>query len=288
MASNPLFLFEYPPSLYIQVVAVVLLLQGIMLGLMEFKGINLKFSKFASSKPGSSSSQIPSKLAMFVVYAPAFLTCTLVLFSKLDWSNASSFLHILGLLQLSTSLNLHKEAEPRFLILATALAIHFLKRVMEVLFVHRYSGGMTIDTFVFLPLSYIFIVGNLLYDIQLSVEYLGRPSVNLIPLGIVLFIVGISGNFYHHYLLSKLRKDGVKLYCIPQGGLFGYVVCPHYFFELIEFLGVAFICQTPFAFCVVAMMFFSLVGRSISTKSWYMKKFEDFPSHRKALIPFLM
>lgn len=113
-------------------------------------------------------------------------------------------------------------------------------------------------------------------------------SVNLIPLGIVLFIVGISGNFYHHYLLSKLRKDGVKLYCIPQGGLFGCVVCPHYFFELIEFLGVAFICQTLFAFCVVSMMFFSLVGRSISTKSWYMKKFEDFPGHRKALIPFLM
>jgi len=288
MASDSLFLFENPSSLYIQVAAVVLLLQGIMVGLMEFKGINLKFSKFANSKPGSPSTQIPSRVGMFVAYAPAFLICTLFLFSKLDWPHASSFLQKLGFLQLSKSLNLHKEAKSRFIILATALAIHFLKRVMEVLFIHRYSGGMTIDTFIFLPLGYIFIVGNLFYDLQLSEEYLGCPSVNLIPLGIVLFMVGITGNFYHHYLLSKLRKDGQKQYCVPQGGLFGYVVCPHYFFEVIEFLGVAFICQTPFAFCVVTMMFFGLVGRSISTKSWYMKKFEDFPSHRKALIPFLM
>eukprot|EP00253_Pinus_taeda_P002900 PITA_02900 len=288
MASHPLFLFENPSSLYIQVVAVVLLLQGIMVGLMEFKGINLKYSKFANSNPGSSSTQIPSKLGMFVAYVPAFLICILVLFSKLDWPNASTALHKLGLLQLSTSLNLQKEVESRFLILVTALAIHFLKRVMEVLFIHRYSGGMTIDIFVFLPLGYIFTVGNLLYDMQLSEEYLGRPSVNLIPLGIFLFIVGITGNFYHHYLLSKLRKDGDKLYSIPQGGLFRYVVCPHFFFEVIEFLGVALICQTPLAFCVVVMMFFALLGRSISTKSWYMQKFEDFPSHRKALIPFLM
>lgn len=288
MALDSLFLFDNPPSLYIRVVAMVLLVQGLVLGLMEFKGINLKFSKFANSKPGSPSTQIPSRQGMFMTYAPAFLICTLFLFCKLDWPHASSFLHKLGLLQLSTSLDLHKEAKSRFLILAAALTIHFLKRVMEVIFIHHYSGGMAIDTFIFLPLAYIFIAGNLLYDLQLSEEYLGQPSVNLIPLGIVLFMVGISGNFYHHYLLSKLRKGGEKEYRVPQGGIFGYVVCPHYFFELIEFLGVAFICQTPFAFCVTTMMFSGLVGRSMSTKSWYMKKFEDFPRHRKALIPFVM
>lgn len=288
MASDSLFLFEISSSLYIRIAAVVFLVQGLVLGWMEFKGINLKFSKFANSKPGFPSTQIPSRLGMFIAYAPALLICTLFLFSKLDWPHAGSFFHKLGLLQLSTSLNLNKEAESRFLILASGLTIHFVKRVMEVLFIHRYSGGMTIDTFIFLPLGYISTAGSLLYDMQLSEEYLSRPSVNLIPLGIVLFMVGISGNFYHHYLLSKLRKGGEKVYRVPQGGLFGYVVCAHYFFEIIEFLGVAFICQTPFAFCVVAMMFFTLVGRSISTKAWYMKKIEDFPSHRKALIPFLI
>ncbi|PPS03344.1 hypothetical protein GOBAR_AA17323 [Gossypium barbadense] len=65
----------------------------------------------------------------------------------------------------------------------------------------------------------------------------------------------ISGNFYHHYLLSKLRTNGDKEYKIPKGGLFELAICPHYL--------------------------------SYVTRKWYMSKFEDFPKEVKALIPFV-
>ena len=134
---------------------------------------------------------------------------------------------------------------------------------------------------------YSFSAANLLYATQIC-EGLPLPSVDLMPLGLVLFVVGISGNLYHHYLLSGLRKKGEKGYMLPKGGLFDYVVCPHYLFEIIGFLGIAFISQTVFGFSLLSFVFLYLLGRSLSTRELYVKKFEGFPSHRKALIPFII
>lgn len=94
-------------------------------------------------------------------------------------------------------------------------------------------------------------------------------------LGIEFWIIGEYGNFYHHKLLGSLRKDqtdkkasevrknntvlryltkfGLILlikqkkdnsqagsrWQIPQGGLFSLVSCPHYFFEVVSWLGFA-------------------------------------------------
>ena len=49
-----------------------------------------------------------------------------------------------------------------------------------------------------------------------------------ITAGIVLWILGESINFYHHAILANLRPSGTSGYVIPSGGLFHYIVCPHY------------------------------------------------------------
>ena len=47
--------------------------------------------------------------------------------------------------------------------------------------------------------------------------------------GVVVFIVGEGICFYHHALLAGLRPtSGSVQYTVPQGGLFSFVVCPHY------------------------------------------------------------
>ena len=68
--------------------------------------------------------------------------------------------------------------------------------------------------------------------------------LNLKYPGVALFLLGITDNLYHDHLLSRLREKDDKGYKIPKGGLFQYVICPQYLFEVIGFIGVAFISQT--------------------------------------------
>ncbi|MBA0725564.1 hypothetical protein Golax_022143 [Gossypium laxum] len=88
---------------------------------------------------------------------------------------------------------------------------------------------MSLDTMIIILVGYFFVSLSLIYT-QTFNQGLSEPSIDLKYLGVVLFLIGISGNFYHHYLLSKLRTKGDKEYKIPKGGLFELVICPHYLF----------------------------------------------------------
>lgn len=103
-----------------------------------------------------------------------------------------------------------------------------------------------------------------------------------------LFLAGQYGNFHHHRILARLRLGGSKVYAIPQGGLFSLLVCPHYVFELVAWLGLAIISQHIYLFAVATAMTAYLLGRTIATRTWYRKKFENFPASRKLIIPFIL
>ncbi|KAK9283305.1 hypothetical protein L1049_011543 [Liquidambar formosana] len=145
---------------------------------------------------------------------------------------------------------------------------------------------MVLDDAILISTTYFLSTASMIYAQHQTPVFL-EPSNDLKYPGIVLFLMGISGNLYHHYLLSKLREEGDKEYKIPKGGLFHLVICPHYLFEILGFLGVSFISQTLYAFSLVIGVALYLMGRSYATKRWYLAKFEDFPSHVKALIPYV-
>lgn len=144
---------------------------------------------------------------------------------------------------------------------------------------------MILNTAITISLSYLFSTATLIYS-QLLTQGLPDPPVDLKYVGVLLFMVGLSGNFYHHYLLSKLRGEGEKEYKIPRGGFFNLVICPHYLFEIIGFLGFFFISQTLYSLSVALGTLFYLMGRSTATRKWYLSKFEGFPQEVKALIPY--
>lgn len=115
-----------------------------------------------------------------------------------------------------------------------------------------------------------------------------------------LFITGILGNLYHHYLLSTLRSKSNKKgttttttttttrYVAPKGGLFEYVAAPHYFFELIGWLGIAVVSGHLNVYLIFASMCSYLSGRSVAQNEFNREKFEDaWPATRKSLVPFL-
>lgn len=151
---------------------------------------------------------------------------------------------------------------------------------------HKYSGGTEVDTAITISISYFLSTVSMIYSQHLT-NGLPQPPIDLKYAGILLFLLGISGNFYHHYLLSKLRAEGDKKYKIPQGGLFDLVICPHYLFEILGFIGVSFISQNLYAFSYTFGTSFYLLGRSYATRRWYQSKFDDFSENTKAIIPYI-
>ncbi|XP_059307816.1 uncharacterized protein LOC132059268 isoform X2 [Lycium ferocissimum] len=250
-------LFQEPSPIFIKVMIVMNLIISAILGISEATGKqNVEYSKFWNvNNQKQVKAKIPSKMGMIFVYSPSLIACL-------------SFFWIFP------------TGGIRFFMLNSAMTVHFFKRVLEVLFVHKYSGGMVLGSVLLISSLYFSLAVVIVFTQHLTLGYT-EPEVDMKYIGLLIFLVGICGNFYHHYLLSKLRDQREKGYKIPQGGLFSVVICPHYLFEILGFIGISFISQTSFSFSSAVGVTLYLVGRSYVTRKWYLSKFENFPKNGK-------
>lgn len=247
-------------------------------GANELWGTNAGYSKFADKSKGF---KLPSRVAMVQLYSPALLVSLRYLWRSQD----------------ATALAMNGREG----VTAALLSFHFGKRVLESLFLHRYSG--TMDGDVLIPISIFYaLTAAIIAQQQTSIGAYEDSTGSRIMLGfgLVCSAVGQLGNFYHHWLLAKLRRpakakengqgdtDGqTKAYVVPQGGLFKYVTMPHYFFELVAWFGLACATQHFNAFVTFGHMSAYLAGRSVATTRWYRKKMPDYPPERKHLVPLI-
>ncbi|KAG6763362.1 hypothetical protein POTOM_030776 [Populus tomentosa] len=259
-------IFPPPPSLIISVMSVVSLVAISGLGISEILGKHLQYSRFwnlNSEKSTRMQVKLSSRTGMLVFYVPAFL------------SGVASFV-------------LYPNHDLRLFLVKATLTIHFFKRTIEVLFVHKYStSGVVLDSAILISSSYFSATSSMIHG-QYLTQGFPEPQVDLKYPGVLLFLLGISGNLYHHLLLASLRTKSEKEYKIPKGGLFGLVICPHYLFEVLGFIGILFISQTLYPLCFTVGTIVYLMGRSYATRRWYLSKFEDFPKDVKALIPYVV
>lgn len=105
-----LFIYYPPASLFVAVISAATFLLLAVLGLAEVRGQHLQYSKFGGKKDKKGKAlTVSSRVGMFLLYFPAFLVSVvwLALFAG--------------------------DASPRFLLLACAVSVHFLKRVLEVM-----------------------------------------------------------------------------------------------------------------------------------------------------------
>lgn len=225
----------------------------------------MQYSKFASIKAAEEplSNPIGSQLGMMIIYTPAMLVAASFAFGGE------------GMFHTSLAANL--------------VFLHFLKRTSEVVGLHKYSGKVEIQVPVAISIVYMLyaaVVSSLAVPI-------GMDDPIWTAVGYALFAVGMLGNFYHHYLLTTLRKEGVsneKQYTPPVGGMFGMVASPHYLFELIIWLGISCVAQQTNAFLVLLSMASYLAARAQNTNDYYSSTFtpEEWPRARKAIIPFII
>ena len=174
---------------------------------------------------------------------------------------------------------------PNFLsyILLICFNLHFGKRILEALFLHKYSRNFSYVGFLFALTMYSMTA----YVLVLANYYSTNASLSLIQnIGLLIFLIAEYMSFRHHKILAELRNNQTG-YFIPSEGLFNYSVCPHYFFEIIAWFGYALISNTPTAYLVFITVTLLLAGRSHATREWYRKEFVDFPQKRKRLVPFI-
>ncbi len=105
--------------------------------------------------------------------------------------------------------------------------------------------------------------------------------------GVALFAFGMAVNLDADRRLFALRKPGDTQYAIPRGGLFEWSSCPNYLGEIVEWTGWAIASWSlggaAFALYTVA----NLAPRAASHHVWMRRSVVDYPTRRKALVPFI-
>lgn len=92
-------------------------------------------------------------------------------------------------------------------------------------------------------------------------------------------------------MLFFLGEKVVSLgHFMPSGGGFEYVSCPHYFAEILMYFSASLILggrsYTWWLVCLWTLTNQMCTG--LSSHQWYQEKFKNYPSSRKAIIPFLV
>ncbi|MFH1131136.1 MAG: methyltransferase [Pseudomonadota bacterium] len=104
--------------------------------------------------------------------------------------------------------------------------------------------------------------------------------------GALLFFGGMFLNVKSDYTLLKLRCAGSE-YSIPSTGFFKWVSCPNYLGEIIEWTGWAILTWSSAGLAFAVWTAVNLGHRAYANHKWYKERFPDYPTERKALIPYL-
>ena len=107
-------------------------------------------------------------------------------------------------------------------------------------------------------------------------------------LGFLVFITGMLINIRSDGILLSLRKNSSQGYSIPNGGMFRYISCPNFLGEIIEWFGFAIMSWSPAALAFALWTVFNLIPRALDHHNFYKDRFEEYPSERRAIIPFVL
>jgi len=177
-------------------------------------------------------------------------------------------------------------------IAAGAWVFHYGKRLLETMFIHRFSNATMPITNLFKNCGYYWgFAGYIAYHINHPLYT--TPSNTQVFSCLAAFVACELGNFSIHLLQRNLRPAGSKVRKIPLPNsnpftlLFNLVSCPNYTYEIGAWLSFTFMTQClPVGFFTVAGAYQMIVWALGKHKN-YKKEFKDYP-RRKAIFPFIL
>lgn len=188
-----------------------------------------------------------------------------------------------------------KERHAVVSIAAFCWTFHYAKRLLETLFVHRFSHAT-------MPIKNIFINSIYYWGFAAYVAYYinhplytppGMGDVQIYG-GLAGFLISELGNLSIHVSLRNLRPPGTKERRIPYPSsnpltqLFSFVSCPNYTYEACAWISFSVMTQ-----CVPALLFtmagtYQMTMWAMGKHRNYKREFTQYPRGRKSIIPFLI
>ncbi|XP_078115833.1 polyprenal reductase isoform X1 [Sander vitreus] len=184
------------------------------------------------------------------------------------------------------------------LLVQLLICVHSLRRLMECLFVSVFSdGAIHLMQYVF-GVCYYIVLGLTV----LCSDRLGKGTGTLLSqmdwfhfAGIALFIGASLMQHQSTVLLARLRtgKSGrveTLAHRVPEGGWFELVSCPHYLAELLIYVSLSLVFGglSLTWWLVVLYVLFNQALAAQLCHELYISKYESYPRHRKAFIPFVL
>ncbi|PIK39550.1 putative very-long-chain enoyl-CoA reductase art-1-like [Apostichopus japonicus] len=181
-------------------------------------------------------------------------------------------------------------------IAAACWTFHYAKRLLETIFVHRFSHATMpiMNIFKYICVQVLNVLT--LFSVFTSAYLLPSTEFGNAQLygGLAGFLFAEYGNWRIHMAFRNLRTPGTKERRIPNATgdpmtiLFNLVTCPNYTYETIAWVSFSVMTQ-----CLPALVFgvCGFVQMAIWAKGKhrnYLKEFKNYPRGRKAILPFLI
>jgi 3-oxo-5-alpha-steroid 4-dehydrogenase 1 len=182
-------------------------------------------------------------------------------------------------------------SSPVALVFLAMWLLHYVNRAFVFPFRRRGSGKQLPLTIFGMALLFnginAYINGRYLFTFspQYTTAWLLDPRFLI---GVSLFFVGFAINQHADLVLFRLRKPGDSGYKIPRGGMYRYVSCPNYLGEIIEWTGWAVATWSIPGLAFAVWTAANLAPRAVSNHRWYRETFPDYPSKRRAFIPYII
>ncbi|CAE6425798.1 unnamed protein product [Rhizoctonia solani] len=188
--------------------------------------------------------------------------------------------------------------------------LHFLKRELETIFVHRFSHATMPVGNLFRNSAHYHLLSGLLLSLalygpwysqgSLSAKQATTPSIFLgwgwpsyeissLTKWIAIWAFAELSNLHAHLTLRNLRPaNNPTARGIPRGYLFEYVSCPNYTFEILAWIAFTLMTKSWASLIFIIAGTTPMIIWAIKKHKAYRREFgSEYPRNRKIIVPFL-